>query len=41
MSPHFASIRDGNTVAIPEAFRGTKYRAPAFRVENTAPERTP
>ncbi len=35
MSPHFTSIRDGNTVAIPEAYRGIAYRAPAFRVENT------
>ena len=36
MSPHFTSIRDGNTVAIPEAFRGPGYHAPAFRVEDVA-----
>jgi small-conductance mechanosensitive channel len=36
MSPHFTAIRDGNTIAIPEAFRGVEYRAPAFRVESTA-----
>jgi small-conductance mechanosensitive channel len=37
MSPHFTSIRDGNTMAIPEAFRGAEYRAPAFRIEDTKP----
>jgi small-conductance mechanosensitive channel len=37
MSPHFTSIRDGNTAAIPEVFRGTGYRAPAFRVEQPHP----
>ena len=36
MSPHFTAIRDGNTIAIPEAFRGVEYRAPAFRVDSTA-----
>jgi small-conductance mechanosensitive channel len=36
MSPHYTSIRDGNTVAIPEPFRAPGYRAPAFRVENVA-----
>jgi small-conductance mechanosensitive channel len=35
MSPHFTSIRDGNTAAIPEVFRGTGYQAPAFRVEQS------
>jgi hypothetical protein len=34
MSPHYTSLRDGNTVAIPESFRGPGYRAPAFRVED-------
>jgi small-conductance mechanosensitive channel len=38
MSPHFTAIRDGNTIAIPEAFRGAEYCAPAFRVKDlTAP----
>jgi len=32
MSPHYTSIRDGNTIAIPEANRAPGYRAPAFRV---------
>jgi small-conductance mechanosensitive channel len=33
MSPHYTSIRDGNTVAIPPSARPAGYRAPAFRVE--------
>jgi hypothetical protein len=33
MSPHYASLRDGNTVAIPEASRPPEYRTPGFRVE--------
>jgi hypothetical protein len=33
MSPHYTSIRDGNTVAIPPSDRPAGYRAPAFRVE--------
>jgi small-conductance mechanosensitive channel len=32
MSPHYTSLRDGNTIAIPEPFRPAAYRAPAFRV---------
>ena len=40
MSPHFTALRDGNTMAIPQAFRGAEYRAPAFRVADvTAPIR--
>jgi small-conductance mechanosensitive channel len=34
MSPHYTSIRDGNTVQIPEAQRPAGYRTPAFRVEH-------
>jgi small-conductance mechanosensitive channel len=34
MSPHYTSVRDGNTVAIPEGFRAPGYQAPAFRVES-------
>ena len=34
MSPHYTSIRDGNTAQIPEAQRPADYRAPAFRVEH-------
>jgi small-conductance mechanosensitive channel len=37
MSPHYASLRDGNTLAIPEASRPAGYRAPAFRVERPGP----
>jgi small-conductance mechanosensitive channel len=36
MSPHYTAIRDGNAVAIPEALRASGYRAPAFRVQETA-----
>ena len=38
MSPHYSSIRDGNTVQIPEAQRPPGYRAAAFRVEQVAAE---
>jgi len=38
MSPHYAALRDGNTAAIPEALRDPGYRAPAFRVQETAPQ---
>ena len=38
MSPHYTSIRDGNTVQIPEAQRPPGYRTPAFRVEQVAAE---
>jgi len=34
MSPHYTSIRDGNTVQIPEEQRPSGYRTPAFRVEH-------
>ena len=37
MSPHYASLRDGNTAAIPEASRPPGYRAPAFRVDRSGP----
>jgi small-conductance mechanosensitive channel len=40
MSPHYTSIRDGNTVQIPEAQRPPGYRAAAFRVEHVAAEST-
>ena len=41
MSPHYTSLRDGNTVAIPEASRPPGYRAPAFRVEDATASREP
>jgi small-conductance mechanosensitive channel len=34
MSPHYTSLRDGNTVAIPEADRKPGYRPGAFRVDS-------
>ncbi len=39
MSPHYTSIRDGNTITIPEPSRAEGYRAPAFRVEHTTSDR--
>ncbi|MEI7983012.1 MAG: mechanosensitive ion channel domain-containing protein, partial [Bacteroidota bacterium] len=33
MSPHYKSLRDGNTIAIPEEYRDKDYKNPAFRVE--------
>jgi small-conductance mechanosensitive channel len=39
MSPHYTSLRDGNTIAIPEPFRAPGYCSPAFRVERTTPGR--
>jgi small-conductance mechanosensitive channel len=36
MSPHFTSVRDGNTVAIPEAFRAPGYQPSAFRIQDTS-----
>jgi hypothetical protein len=38
MSPHYASLRDGNTVTIPEDKRPKGYRAPRFGVAVTKPE---
>lgn len=32
-SPHFASLRDGNTIAIPERYIAPDYTAPGFRVD--------
>ncbi len=33
MSPHYKSIRDGNTIAIPEEYRAKDYTPSTFRVE--------
>jgi small-conductance mechanosensitive channel len=41
MSPHYTSLRDGNTVAIPEAFRPAGYEARPFRVDTSAAYKTP
>lgn len=32
MSPHFTSVRDGNTSTIPEDYLPKSYQAPAFRI---------
>ncbi len=34
MSPLYQSIRDGNTITIPDAYREENYAPPAFRVKN-------
>ena len=39
MSPHYASIRDGNTIAIPEAQRAPGYQPGALRVADSTPAR--
>jgi small-conductance mechanosensitive channel len=39
MSPHYTSLRDGNTAAIPETFRPAGYEARGFRVEGPAAPR--
>ena len=31
-SPHFSSLRDGNTIAIPEKYIRPDYKAPGFRL---------
>ncbi len=31
-SPHFSSLRDGNTIAIPDQYIKSDYKAPAFRM---------
>ncbi len=38
MSPHYAALRDGNTVAIPAGQRPEGYQAPGFRVEHPSAE---
>jgi small-conductance mechanosensitive channel len=37
MSPHYTSVRDGNTIAMPEVFRAPGYEAPGIRVNAIAP----
>jgi len=32
MSPHYSTLRDGNTIAIPESYRPTGYASPPFKV---------
>lgn len=32
MSPHYAGVRDGNTVAVPEQYLPKDYKSPRFRV---------
>ena len=37
-SPHFASLRDGNRIAIPEQYVSSGYTAPGFRVNGSRTE---
>ena len=39
-SPHFSSLRDGNTIAIPEQYRPLGYTMPAFRIAGAQKEET-
>jgi small-conductance mechanosensitive channel len=39
-SPHFASLRDGNRIAIPEQYVPAGYTAPGFRVNGAEKEAT-
>ena len=39
MSPHYRSLRDGNTVTIPEGQRPEGYEAPGFRIAPLEPPR--
>jgi len=39
-SPHFASLRDGNKIAIPEQYVAPGYTVPSFRVNGTEKEVT-
>jgi small-conductance mechanosensitive channel len=32
MSPHYSTMRDGNTIAIPESYRPKGYEAPPFKI---------
>lgn len=37
-SPHFSALRDGNTIAIPEAYIPRDYQSPSFRVDDNRKE---
>jgi small-conductance mechanosensitive channel len=41
MSPHYASLRDGNTIAIPDGYLAPDYEARAFRITASPPDRRP
>jgi len=36
MSPHYNSLRDGNTIAIPETYRPAGYTVPTFRINESS-----
>ena len=39
MSPHYATLRDGNRTTIPDAYLARDYQEPSFRVTRVAGER--
>ena len=41
MSPHYASLRDGNSTTVPRENLPKDYSAPSFRFEQTRPEHGP
>ncbi len=41
MSPHYSSLRDGNTIAIPSTYRPPNYQPDSFRVTSSNPTQTP
>ena len=41
MSPHYNSLRDGNTIAIPSTYRPPNYQPDSFRVSSSNPAQTP
>ena len=41
MSPHYASLRDGNSTTVPHEHLPKDYSAPSFRFERTRPEHGP
>ncbi len=34
MSPHYNSLRDGNTVTIPPDYLSKDYKSPSFKINN-------
>ncbi len=41
MSPHYSSLRDGNTIAIPSTYRPPDYQPDSFRVSSSNLTQTP
>ena len=41
MSPHFAQVRDGNKLAIPDAYLPQQYHVPGLRIWQVSPDSLP